>query len=126
MKPCKTCGSSVDSSLLACNVCNQSFIKAIALQGPQGVLSASLRTVVGRPLLKSVIGEDCQYAADEQFVLERRGGGPWLLVPCAGVRNRTFIGDIPVPPEGGALTDGDVVSLAGKAGRMTVRIVWES
>ncbi len=125
MIQCRNCGSMNSIDLASCVACNHSFIRSIVLEGALGSVSASLRTAVGSALLQLTIGDDARFAATEQFYLNRSIGGPWFLLPKDRTRNATFVNGASVPSAGVELKDGDEISLAGKAGRMRVRIVRE-
>ena len=125
MIQCRNCGSMVKIDLASCVACNHSLIRSIVLEGAIGSVSASLPTAVGSALLQLTIGDDARFAATEQFHLDRPRGGLWFLFPKDRTRNATFVNGASVPSAGVELKDGDEISLAGKAGRMRVRIVRE-
>jgi hypothetical protein len=67
----------------------------LVLVGPGGVeLSLGARLAVGRTVLVTRFGEGGKYAADQQFVLDRKDDG-WYVEPVVGTTNATLLnGDV--------------------------------
>ena len=86
-------------------------------------MEASIATDIGEAVLKRVIGEDARFATMVQFTIARGPDGGWIVQHSLGARNPTFVNDVAVPESGHRLSDGDRLSLAGKAGHMTVRLI---
>jgi hypothetical protein len=120
---CRHCGSGVESTAIACVVCNHSLVRAVRLEGSVGSLEAAIATDVGAAILKRVIGDDARYATMTQFRITRGPDGAWMVEQSPGAKNPTFVNGTAVPHAGHRLADGDQISLAGKAGHVTVRLV---
>lgn len=120
---CRHCGSGVEPTAIACMVCNHSLVRAVRLEGSAGSLEASISTDIGAAVLKRVIGDDARYATMTQFRIARGPDGAWLVEHSPGAKNPTFVNGAAIPHAGHRLVDGDQISLAGKAGHVTVRLV---
>lgn len=123
---CRQCGSAVEPMALTCVVCNHSLVRAVRLEGSAGSVEASVATDIGEPILKRVIGEDARFATMAQFRLARGPDGAWMAQQSPGARNPTFVNGAALAETGHRLADGDQLSLAGKAGHMTVRLVMDA
>ena len=89
-----------------------SNIKVLKLVNGTGApLEISITTPVGKPLLRG-FGSDSEYADGEQFVLETRDGG-WFIVPTATAKNHTLLNgsrlDTAIQ-----LQDGDTIALGSR------------
>lgn len=120
---CRHCASAVEPTAITCVVCNSSLVRAVRLEGGAGSLEASIATDVGAANLKRVIGDDARYATMTQFRIVRGSEGAWRVEHSPSAKNPTFVNGAAVPHEGHRLADGDQISLAGKAGHLTVRLV---
>lgn len=67
----------------------------LVLVGPGGAeVSLSARLALGRTVLTTRFGEGGRYAADQQFILDKREDG-WYVEPVAGTTNATLLnGDV--------------------------------
>lgn len=120
---CRHCGSAVEPAAIACVVCNHNLVRAVRLEGSAGSLEASIATDFGAAILKRVVGDDARYATMNQFRIARGTDGAWLVQHSPSAKNPTFVNGSAVPDDGHRLADGDQISLAGKAGHLTVRLV---
>ena len=84
----------------------------------------AIDTRVGKALLRSVLGDDSQYAAESQFrVYKDAGLGSWVIEPCDGAKNPTFLnGSALSPGEKQSLEDGAVISIGPEKARLTVQM----
>lgn len=124
-RQCRNCGTTIDPSSISCMVCHQSLVRAMRLEGAAGTVELAIGTVVGQALLRRIVGDESRFATIAQFRIERDHGGAWHLRPAPEARNPTFVNGAPVPDAGHRLSDGDQVSLAGKAAHLTVRFLME-
>ena len=65
-------------------------VSSIQLVGPLNTLKANIKTVVGKPTLRSLCGEDGQYAATVQYTLVREGDS-WFIEPNPDATNETML-----------------------------------
>jgi eukaryotic-like serine/threonine-protein kinase len=66
-------------------------VGALVLVGPGGTeLSLGARLAVGRTVLTTKFGEGGRFAADQQFILDRKDDG-WYVEPVAGTVNATLL-----------------------------------
>ena len=63
--------------------------------GPDGTeLALNARLVLGRTVLMTKFGEGGKFAADQQFILDKKDDG-WFVEPVAGTLNATLLnGDV--------------------------------
>jgi serine/threonine protein kinase len=63
----------------------------LVLVGPGGAeVSLSARLILGRTVLTTRFGEGGRYAADQQFILDKKDDG-WYVEPVAGTVNATLL-----------------------------------
>jgi hypothetical protein len=123
---CRNCGSENKAGSIICVVCYQSLVRWLRLEGDHGSMVISVTTDIGETNLRSVIGEDARFATSHQFRLERCPNGNWWIRNGANAKNAQFVNASPIPAEGHRLAEGDRLSLAGKRGFCTVRLVVET
>lgn len=126
-KKCQDCGyEAIDSGSEsgACPGCGRVAFGKLVLAGSAGSIETKIDLQAGRGLLRRAIGEDAQYAAEDQFRVRRDGArGGWVLEPVRGVVNETWLNGEPIP-EGDppTLKPGDTLSIKGKCGLLEVRL----
>jgi eukaryotic-like serine/threonine-protein kinase len=82
----------------------------IELLGPDGrSVQIGVRTELGKALVRQ-FGADGEFWDNRQCVLERRGGGQWVVTPIAATTNETLVnGKTLTAPH--ALRDGDLIAV---------------
>jgi serine/threonine protein kinase len=86
----------------------------IELLGPDGrSVRIGVRTELGKALVRQ-FGSDGEFWDNRQCVLERGGGGQWVVSPVAGTTNETLVnGKTLTAPH--ALRDGDLIAVGRQA-----------
>jgi len=115
---CFRCGTEYPDTGNGCPACGFGSSPKIRLKGSSGEISTAIDIDFGKALGSRVIGEDVKYMDDVQFTLRIRDD-KWYVKPYPRVKNPLYINDVEVSAET-ELSDGDRISLKGKAGFIDV------
>ena len=115
---CGRCGTEYPDTENGCPACGFGASARLILRGPAGNLSTAIDLNVGKTLGAKVIGSDSRYMDDVQFML-RYHDDKWYIKPYPRVKNPLYVNGSELACET-ELSDGDKLSLKGKAGFMDV------
>lgn len=117
---CGRCGTEYPDAENGCPACGFGVAAKLVLRGTAGELSTTVDLDVGRTLGSRAVGPDSRYMDDVQFTLRRRDD-KWYVKPYPRVKNPLYVNGSELACET-ELSDGDKLSLKGKAGFMDVVI----
>ena len=115
---CSQCGTEIPAGCNGCPACGWGAVPKITLSGSEGSLSSAIDLEFGKSLAGKVVGEDAKYMDDIQFFLNLRGD-TWYVKPHPRLRNPVWLNGTQLDTES-PLSDGDELSLKGKAGFIKV------
>ena len=118
---CDRCGTEYPDTENGCPACGFGSAARLTLRGAAGDLSTAVNLDVGKTLGAKVVGSDSKYMDDIQFMLRYRDD-KWYVKPYPRVKNQLFMNGSALACET-ELSDGDKLSLKGKAGFMDVILV---
>jgi hypothetical protein len=116
---CKSCGAVYVSAVLFCDACGHSDVPmAVVLASSVAGRTVEVRTAMemGSRNLSALADPDLRFCSPNQFRLERsltRGG--WVVYPSNTAANPTWLNGVQIPEDGAVLSDGDQLSIKGKA-----------
>lgn len=115
---CSRCGTEYPDTENGCPACGFGSSPKLKLIGSAGEISTAVDLDFGKILGCRVIGDDCRYMDDVQFMLRFRDD-KWYVKPYPRTRNPLYVNDTQISSET-ELSDGDRLSLKGKAGFIDV------
>lgn len=115
---CARCGTEYPDTENGCPACGFGAAAKLMLRGPAGELSTTVDLDVGKTLGAKIVGPDSKYMDDVQFMLRYRDD-KWYVKPYPRVKNPLYVNGSALACET-ELSDGDKLSLKGKAGFMDV------
>lgn len=115
---CTQCGTEYPDTENGCPACGFGAAAKLMLRGPTGELSTAVDLDVGKTLGAKIIGSDSKYMDEVQFMLRYRDD-KWYVKPYPRVKNPLYVNGSALACET-ELSDGDKLSLKGKAGFMDV------
>lgn len=111
---CERCGTEYPDSENGCPACGFGAASRLRLRGEAGEISTAVDLDFGKVLGARVVGTDSRYMDDVQFMLRFRDD-KWYVKPYPRVRNPLYVNGSQAFGET-ELSDGDRLSLKGKAG----------
>ena len=118
---CARCGTEYPDTENGCPACGFGAAAKLTLRGQTGELSTAVDLDIGKALGARIIGSDSKYMDDVQFML-RHHDDKWYVKPYPRVKNQLYVNGSALVRET-ELSDGDKLSLKGKAGFMDVVMV---
>lgn len=118
---CAQCGTEYPDTENGCPACGFGSAAKLMLRGQAGELSTAVDLDIGKNLGSKIVGSDCRYMDDVQFMLRFRDD-KWYIKPYPRIKNSLYINGSALACEV-ELSDGDKLSLKNKAGFMDVVIV---
>ena len=118
---CAQCGTEYPDTENGCPACGFGAVIKLMLRGSAGELSTAVDLDIGKALGAKIIGPDSKYMNDVQFMLRCRDD-KWYVKPYPRVKNPLYVNGSALACET-ELSDGDKLSLKGKAGFMDVVMV---
>lgn len=115
---CSQCGTEIPTGSNGCPACGWGATPRITLSGVGGALSSAIGLEFGKSLASKVVGDDSRYMDDIQFFLDLRGD-TWYVKPHPRLKNTVWLNGEQLAAET-SLSDGDELSLKGKAGFIKV------
>ena len=118
---CLQCGTEVPDGANGCPACGYGASVKLKLTGKAGELSTAVGLEFGKTLAAKVVGDEAKYMDDIQFILKLHDD-KWLVKPYPRVKNTVFLNGAQLAAES-ELSDGDKLSLAGKAAFIDVNYI---
>ncbi len=120
---CPKCGELGYLPNSRCPVCGFLECGVLRLRGTHGPLDFRLGTQVGRPLLRTAIGDDARFADHHQFTLLRDPDRGWL-VEAVGTKSPTLLQGTELRiGVSRPLVEGDLLSIGRSSASMTVELL---